>query len=49
VHPSCNSWYLGANVPGKTRYYMPYAGGLTRYMARCAEVVESGYAGFELA
>jgi cation diffusion facilitator CzcD-associated flavoprotein CzcO len=49
VHPSCNSWYLGANVPGKTRHYMPYAGGLTRYMARCAEVVESGYAGFELA
>ena len=33
---------------GKTRYYMPYAGGLTRYMARCAEVVESGYAGFDL-
>jgi hypothetical protein len=49
VHPSCNSWYLGANVPGKTRYYMPYAGGLTRYMARCAEVVEAGYSGFALA
>ena len=48
VHPSCTSWYLGANVPGKTRYYMPYAGGLTRYMARCADVVENGYAGFDL-
>ena len=48
VHPSCNSWYLGANVPGKTRHYMPYAGGLTRYMARCADVVATGYTGFEL-
>jgi cation diffusion facilitator CzcD-associated flavoprotein CzcO len=48
VHPSCTSWYLGANVPGKTRHYMPYAGGLTRYMARCADVVAAGYTGFEL-
>jgi hypothetical protein len=48
LHPSCTSWYLGANVPGKTRYYMPYAGGLTRYMARCADVVYGGYAGFDL-
>jgi len=48
VHPSCNSWYLGANVPGKTRHYMPYAGGLTRYMAGCADVVATGYTGFEL-
>ncbi len=48
VHPSCTSWYLGANVPGKTRYYMPYAGGLTRYMASCDEVVAHGYQGFVL-
>ena len=48
VHPSCNSWYLGANVPGKTRSYMPYAGGLPAYMQRCAEVVEAGYRGFAL-
>jgi cation diffusion facilitator CzcD-associated flavoprotein CzcO len=49
THPNCASWYLGANVPGKTRYYMPYAGGLTTYMARCEEVVAAGYEGFLLA
>ena len=46
---SCNSWYLGANVPGKTRTYMPYAGGLTTYMQHCREVVNAGYTGFDLA
>lgn len=49
VHPSCNSWYLGANVPGKTRTYMPYAGGLTTYMTRCREIVDAGYTGFVFA
>jgi cation diffusion facilitator CzcD-associated flavoprotein CzcO len=49
VHPDCNSWYLGANVPGKIRSYMPYAGGLTTYMAKCDEIVAAGYKGFELA
>jgi cation diffusion facilitator CzcD-associated flavoprotein CzcO len=49
VHPNCNSWYLGANVPGKIRSYMPYAGGLTTYMARCDEIVAAGYEGFALA
>src|SRR5687767_2525444 len=39
VHESCNSWYLGANVPGKTRSYMPYSAGLNVYMERCAEIV----------
>jgi cation diffusion facilitator CzcD-associated flavoprotein CzcO len=48
VHESCNSWYLGANVPGKTRVYMPYAGGLTTYMERCAEITAAGYKGFVL-
>jgi hypothetical protein len=49
VHPSCNSWYLGANVPGKTRHYMPYTGGLTRYMAKCEAIVAGGYEGFAIA
>ncbi|HUR78639.1 MAG TPA: NAD(P)/FAD-dependent oxidoreductase [Acidimicrobiales bacterium] len=48
THETCTSWYLGANVPGKTRYYMPYAGGLTTYMQCCAEIVEAGYDGFAL-
>jgi cyclohexanone monooxygenase len=46
VHESCNSWYLGANVPGKTRSYMPYSAGLNVYMERCAEIVAEGYPGF---
>ena len=48
VHESCNSWYLGANVPGKTRQYMPYSAGLTTYMDRCAEIAADGYPGFLL-
>jgi cation diffusion facilitator CzcD-associated flavoprotein CzcO len=43
-----SSWYLGANVPGKPRVFMPYAGGLARYRATCAEVAAKGYEGFVL-
>ncbi|GAA1105367.1 flavin-containing monooxygenase [Pseudonocardia alni] len=43
---SANSWYVGANVPGKPRVFMPYAGGLPEYHRRCAEVAERGYEGF---
>ncbi|MEN3272819.1 MAG: hypothetical protein V7636_1580, partial [Actinomycetota bacterium] len=46
IHESCNSWYLGANVPGKTRTYMPYSAGLDVYMKRCEEIVAEGYPGF---
>jgi cyclohexanone monooxygenase len=49
VHESCTSWYLGANVPGKVRVYMPYAGGLNVYRDRCDEIAGRGYAGFTLA
>ena len=41
-----HSWYLGANVPGKPRAFMPYAGGLARYRAMCDEVAANGYEGF---
>jgi cyclohexanone monooxygenase len=47
VYPSCNSWYLGANVPGKPRVFMPYIG-FPEYVAKCEEVAEKGYEGFEL-
>jgi cation diffusion facilitator CzcD-associated flavoprotein CzcO len=47
VHESCNSWYLGANVPGKTRSYMPYSAGLDVYMKRCEDIVAEGYPGFD--
>ncbi|MBL8673537.1 MAG: cyclohexanone monooxygenase, partial [Rhodospirillales bacterium] len=41
-----HSWYLGANVPGKPRVFMPYAGGMTRYRDHCAGVAAAGYDGF---
>ncbi len=47
LYPHCNSWYLGANVPGKPRVFMPYLGFPT-YVAKCEEVAAKGYEGFEL-
>ena len=48
--PQANSsWYLGANVPGKPRVFMPYAGGMARYAGICADVAARGYDGFRLA
>ncbi len=44
--PNCNSWYLGDNIPGKVRVFLPYVGGLHTYIARCEAVVEAGYEGF---
>jgi cation diffusion facilitator CzcD-associated flavoprotein CzcO len=43
-----HSWYLGANIPGKPRVFMPYAGGMLRYRRICADVAERGYEGFML-
>ena len=45
---SCNSWYLGANIPGKPRIFMPYVGGVGMYREKCDEVARNGYQGFEL-
>ena len=44
-----HSWYLGANVRGKPRVFMPYSGGMNRYRAICNEVGAKGYPGFLLA
>jgi cation diffusion facilitator CzcD-associated flavoprotein CzcO len=43
-----HSWYLGANIPGKPRVFMPYAGGMVRYREICAEVAGRCYEGFTL-
>ncbi|MCY1412146.1 Phenylacetone monooxygenase [compost metagenome] len=43
-----NSWYLGANVPGKPRVFMPFAGGVDAYRGICDEVAAQGYRGFVL-
>ncbi len=46
--PTCNSWYLGANVPGKPRVFMPYIG-FPEYVEACEDVVADGYRGFRVA
>jgi cation diffusion facilitator CzcD-associated flavoprotein CzcO len=43
-----HSWYLGANIPGKPRVFMPYAGGMAHYRKICAEVAARHYEGFNL-
>ncbi|WP_433474226.1 flavin-containing monooxygenase [Spirillospora sp. CA-142024] len=47
LYPLGNSWYLGANVPGKPRVFMPYVGGVGRYRQICADVAARQYDGFE--
>jgi cation diffusion facilitator CzcD-associated flavoprotein CzcO/acetyl esterase/lipase len=48
LFPTADSWYMGANVPGKPRLFLPYIGGVDRYRKACDEVVEQGYLGFRL-
>jgi cation diffusion facilitator CzcD-associated flavoprotein CzcO len=48
LFPTCNSWYLGANVPGKPRVFMPLPGFAT-YAEQCDAVAADGYSGFALA
>lgn len=48
LFPKANSWYLGANVPGKPRVFMLFTGGFAVYNDICAEVAEAGYKGFKL-
>ena len=43
-----SSWYLGANIPGKPRVFMPYAGGVGTYRKKCNEIAENDYEGFIL-
>ena len=47
--PTCNSWYLGANIEGKPRIFMPYVGGYERYRKQCERIASEGYDGFMLA
>ena len=48
LYPKAASWYMGANVPGKPRVFMPYAGGVGNYRVKCDEVARNGYQGFSL-
>jgi cyclohexanone monooxygenase len=45
---SCNSWYLGANIPGKPRVFMPYVAGVGAYRQQCEAIVADGYRGFAI-
>jgi cyclohexanone monooxygenase len=49
LYPRANSWYMGANVPGKPRVFMPYIGGVGTYRQICDDVAAKGYTGFTLA
>jgi cyclohexanone monooxygenase len=46
LYPQANSWYMGANIPGKPRIFMPYIGGVGVYRRICNEVAAKGYEGF---
>ncbi len=48
LYPQANSWYMGANIPGKPRIFMPYIGGVGVYRKICDEVAAKGYDGFVL-
>jgi cyclohexanone monooxygenase len=47
IFPSCNSWYVGANIPGKARVFMPLLG-FPAYVDKCNEIAANGYEGFRL-
>jgi cyclohexanone monooxygenase len=46
LYPQANSWYMGANIPGKPQIFMPYIGGVNVYRQICNDVVAKGYEGF---
>ena len=48
LYPLANSWYMGANIPGKPLIFMPYVGGVHMYKKKCDEVVANGYEGFAI-
>jgi cyclohexanone monooxygenase len=48
LYPQANSWYMGANIPGKPRIFMPYIGGVGQYRQICNEVAGKGYEGFTM-
>ena len=46
LYPLANSWYMGVNIPGKPKVFMPYVGGVHTYTKECERVVANGYEGF---
>jgi cyclohexanone monooxygenase len=48
LYPKANSWYMGTNIAGKPRIFMPYVGGVHTYFRKCNEIAANGYEGFEM-
>jgi cyclohexanone monooxygenase len=48
LYPQANSWYMGANIPGKPRIFMPYIGGVGIYRRICDDIAAKGYDGFAM-
>ncbi|HEX2940565.1 MAG TPA: NAD(P)/FAD-dependent oxidoreductase [Rhodopila sp.] len=48
LYPSAASWYMGANIEGKPRVFMPYIGGVGAYRQKCDAIAAAGYEGFVL-
>jgi len=48
LRSTCSSWYVGANIPGRPRVFMPYIGGFPIYVNKCNEVMTNGFEGFVL-
>ena len=48
LYPRANSWYVGANIPGKPRVFMPYVAGVGVYRKLCDEIATDGYRGLKL-
>ncbi len=48
LYPKAASWYMGANIPGKPRLFLPYVGGVGNYRLKCDQVAADGYPGFTL-
>ena len=46
LRSTCSSWYVGANIPGRPRVFMPYIGGFPVYVQKCNEVMSGGFEGF---
>jgi cyclohexanone monooxygenase len=48
LYPKANSWYMGANIPGKPSVFLPYIGGVGNYREKCDEVAANGFVGFDI-
>lgn len=47
LYPLAESWYMGSNIPGKPRVFMPYVGGFHKYREKCEEIANDGFRGFD--